>query len=244
MYDFYGDLSAWITHLLEPAASSSTGVFSVFILGLIAAAAPCQLFANIAGITYFGGKRAKETFSIWEVIGYTLGRVSVYLALAFLIWMFGNSLSDRLISFFVLIRKGLGPLMLVMGLYMWGLVRLPGNVGFRLSSRLQDWSAKQSGPAASFFLGVAFSLGFCPTMFWIFFGLVLPMSIQSSAGLGLPALFAVSTTLPVLMLLPLLQLGNKKGVVKAVKGWGLRIQRVSGLLLVLLGVNDISIYWR
>ncbi len=58
-------------------------------------------------------------------------------------------------------------------------------------------------PRGAFVLGMAFALAFCPTLFLLFFGLLIPLTLASAGGLIFPALFALGTAAPLLALLGL-----------------------------------------
>jgi hypothetical protein len=48
----------------------------------------------------------------------------------------------------------------------------------------------------SFYLGVAFSFAFCPTLFLLFFGFLVSLSASSQGGLFFPGIFAFGATPP------------------------------------------------
>jgi cytochrome c biogenesis protein CcdA len=63
-----------------------------------------------------------------------------------------------------------------------------------LGNRVADW-----GVFGGFLLGVVFALAFCPYSGILFFGLLIPLSLQSAGGVALPVVYAVGTGLPVLI---------------------------------------------
>ncbi|MGH7403827.1 MAG: hypothetical protein ACREKQ_15465, partial [Candidatus Rokuibacteriota bacterium] len=77
--------------------------------------------------------------------------------------------------------------------------------GLRLSRRLAGQTP--GGGRGAFLLGVAFSFAFCPTLFWLFFGLTVPLALRSPAGWSFPGVFAVGTALPLLALAGVVSLG-------------------------------------
>src|SRR5699024_8468673 len=106
----------------------------------------------------------------------------VFSTIGIIFWLFGESVSNQSIPFFVWARKMLGPLFIFIVLYLLNWIRLPGNIGQRASQRLKRFAQRLGGKWGSFLMGAAFSLGFCPTMFWLFFGLLMPLTFSSSAG--------------------------------------------------------------
>src|SRR5438477_39404 len=85
---------------------------------------------------------------------------------------------------------------LLFGRYLLRLVPRRFSVGFGLA----EWIEARAGPGAggAFLLGTAFSFAFCPTLFLLFFGLTIPLALQSSLGVVYPGVFALGTTLPLI----------------------------------------------
>lgn len=95
----------------------------------------------------------------------------------------------------------IGPLFLITGLYFIGVIKMNGIFTERLL-RYKGLADKWTGNKRGFFLGVLLSLAFCPTMFLLFFGLLLPLILTTTGyGLALPFLFSLGTFLPVLLFL-------------------------------------------
>lgn len=204
------------------------------LLGLPGVLAPCQLSTNAAALSWFAQDAAG---SVWSRVGwFVLGKALVYLALAGIaVLVFGGSFSAPG-AFFTGVRRVLGPLMVGMGFFLLGLIRLPGpTLG---TGKLGEWAKAKGGS-----LG-AFGLAFCPTMFALFFGLMLPTALASRLGLLFPTLFAFGTALPVLVILALLDQGKTKGeVVKGMRRSGRWLNLAGGVILVLAGLYDTLVYW-
>jgi len=141
-------------------------------------------------------------------------------------------------------RKLLGPLMVVVGLVMLGWLRLRTRFGQRLAARLAG-RLPIAGIGGAFILGAVFSLAFCPTLFWLFFGLTIPLALQATAGWTFPGLFALGTVVPLLGAAAAVSAGF--GVAEAVGGRAGRVQRivgkVAGAVFIVAGVNDTLTYW-
>jgi cytochrome c-type biogenesis protein len=137
----------------------------------------------------------------------------------------------------------LGPLMVVLGLHLLGLVRLNFAVGQGLADRLEARAG--AGAGGAFLLGAAFSFAFCPTLFLLFFGLTIPLALASSVGVVYPAVFALGTTLPLLLLADLIATATKAAgaYVTAGRRAGRWLQPAAGLVLLLAGLNDTFTYW-
>lgn len=140
-------------------------------------------------------------------------------------------------------RRLLGPFMILLGLHLLRLVPLRISLG-------QGWSewieARAGGGAAgAFWLGIAFSLAFCPTLFLLFFALTIPLALTSPLGIVYPAVFALGTTVPLLALAGALRAGTGglKGVLRGARRAGAWTRPAAGMVLLLAGLNDTMTYW-
>lgn len=216
---------------------------TAFLFGLVGAVAPCQLTTNLSAIAYVGS-RLGETRPWREALAYVVGKVFVYTVLGAAAVAVGRELEAAAIPVAVAARKVLGPLMIVIGLGFLGILRLRGSMGQQDSGWLRARLPRE-GAWRAFLLGVAFSFTFCPTLFWLFFGLTLPLALRSAGGWSFPGLFAVGTALPLLVFTGLLVIGTDlaQGFVRHVRrshrliGWG------AGVIFVVAGVHDTLTYW-
>jgi sulfite exporter TauE/SafE len=218
-------------------------LFSVLLFGLVGAFSPCQLTTNLSAIAYVS-RRIGEGQPWRQALAYTMGKVLVYMLTGGAVIFLGFQLQQVAIPVVVVARKAIGPLMILIGLGLVGLVRLRGPVGSRLASWLQS-RLPQGGVGGAFSLGVVFSFTFCPTLFWLFFGLTIPMAVINSGGWVLPGLFALGTVLPLLAFSGLLTYGSDLStkLVERLKGSQRMISRIAGVVFVLAGINDTLTYW-
>ena len=233
--------------LAEPINNLRLGVgvpaVGAFLLGLLAATAPCQLSTNAAAIAYFA-KDATEGRAWRRALLFLSGKTAVYLILAAVaVWVFGGTFNAPG-AFFMGVRRVLGPLMILLGFAMLGYLRLRLGLPTQAAERLQQWAETRSGAVGDFSLGSAFGLAFCPTLFWLFFGLMLPSAVASSTGVLFPALFALGTGVPLLLMLALLgQFGSKREVVGGMRRFNRALSVVAGVILLLAGLYDTLVYW-
>jgi cytochrome c biogenesis protein CcdA len=216
---------------------------TAFLFGLVGAVSPCQLTTNLSAMAYVGSR--VEVRRPWpEALAFVLGKVLVYTALGAAAVVIGRELQATAIPVAVAARKVLGPLMILIGLGFLGVLRLRGSAGHGVSAWLLA-RVPQEGALRAFLLGVAFSFSFCPTLFWLFFGLTVPLALRSEAGWTFPGLFAVGTALPLLVFTALLAVGTDlaQGFVARVKGSHRPISRIAGAVFVLAGVHDTLTYW-
>lgn len=229
-------LQAWADHLQLP-------LVTVVLLGLIGATSPCQLTTNLSALAYASVQPAHgRPFRLG--IAYVAGKVSVYTLVGALMVVAGLRLDAVSIPVVQVARKALGPLMVFIGIGMLGLIRFKTTLGQGLAARLRERFARR-GVAGAYLLGVAFSFAFCPTLFWLFFGLTVPLALQSSGGWTFPGLFAVGSSLPLLVVTGVVAAGFD--ALEALTGRLRRIARplrvAAGVVLVLAGIHDTLVYW-
>ncbi len=214
---------------------------SALLFGLIGAVAPCQLTTNASAVAYLG-REGTRMAAVREAVAFVAGKIVVYTLLGALALLLGLQLQRAMIPVAVAGRRAVGPVLLVVGLALLGAFRLRGGFGTRLAVRLSRL-APRSGTTRAFLMGATFALAFCPTLFWLFFGLTIPLGLTSPLGIVFPALFAVGTSLPVLAVGGLLAAGATPDV-QARLGTPCRVfTRAAGLVFVVLGVNDTLTYW-
>lgn len=248
--DWYAYLSQWSSWVTQPFSNLYYGMgeqaplIGALLLGIIGAFAPCQLSGNVAAFTVFGKNMIEK--GIWgrNLFLFILGKVVVYSALGGIVFLFGEQLSTQAIPVFQWARKMLAPLFLLIGLFMLGAIGLPflkTQALFRKTDRIIQ---RVEGPTQAFLLGLTVSLGFCPTMFWFFFGLAMPLMLSSSLGPTLPAVFAIGTAIPVLVILLMLSvMGDRISIMKQSRKWGSVVQRLAGGIFVLMGISDFLTFW-
>ena len=221
---------------------TSVPLVSALLFGLIGATSPCQLTTNLGALAW-SASRAGTARVLGASLSFVAGKVLVYSVVGGLAVVLGLQLQGASIPVVLVARKLLGPLMLLVGLGLLGLVRLPGGFGLGLSRRLAG--RVPGGGRGAFLLGVAFSFAFCPTLFWLFFGLTVPLALRSPGGLAFPGLFAVGASLPLLAMTAIV--GAGLGTAGRFVGGLRRAERVlrvaAGTVLILSGVHDTIVYW-
>ena len=218
-------------------------VITALLLGVLGAAAPCQLTQSVGMLTILGRRDAGR--SRWQAaLAYLAGKALVYSTLGMLAVVLGAGLAEVSIPVFVAARKALGPLMIVVGLAMAGALRWSWAPCSGLAARLRA-IARQRADGVPFLLGVAFGFAFCPTLFALFVGLLIPLALARPDGVAYPALFALGTSLPLLAVLGLLSLGggSLQHYARPI-GQGQQIVGVlAGVVLIVVGLNDTVVYW-
>lgn len=245
---WYGALSTLTRTFAVPIRDLSDAIgfppLTAVLLGLIGSLAPCQLSTGLGAVALIGRRVAGRP--LVAGLAYVVGKATVYALIGLLFVALGQAVAQSSIPAIQILRRALGPLMLLAGLVLLGVLR--ARITFGLGQRLASAAADRldaGRPAGAFALGAAFALAFCPTLFFLFFGLLIPLALVSPGGVVYPALFALGTTLPVLLILALLTVGARG--TGRVTGAFERIQpfvtQLAGAILVLTGLNDTVVYW-
>ncbi|QED49415.1 urease accessory protein UreH domain-containing protein [Cytobacillus dafuensis] len=243
MYDFFSQISNLLTQPLVNIGLSTTGlpILSAFVLGIVGALAPCQFTGNLGAITVYGNQSIQQKIAWKSVLFFTFGKIAVFSSLGILVWLLGSEVKNSLISYFPWIRRIVGPMFIFIGLFMIGIIKFHKSFSFgSIQERLQ-----QKGNLGAFFMGVSFTLGFCPTMFTLFFMTLIPMAASVSYGAVLPIIFAIGTSLPLIIAIFLIWYLDLGGSLIKKKGrkLGTVVQKLAGGLMIILGILDTITYW-
>jgi cytochrome c-type biogenesis protein len=243
MYEFFTQVGNLFAQPFLNFARSLEGIPVVFalMLGMVGALAPCQFTANLGAVMVYGNKSVQKQIAWTEVIFFTLGKVVVFSMFGLIVWVLGNEVRSSFTLYFPWFRKAVGPMLIIIGLFMLKIIKF--NKFFSLGSIPDKLTEK--GKIGAFFMGVSFTLGFCPTMFVLFFITLMPMAMSVSYGTVLPAVFAVGTSLPLIIAVFLIWYFKLSGKVMKKKGrkLGSIVQRAAGIIIVVLGILDTITYW-
>ncbi|MDQ0219984.1 sulfite exporter TauE/SafE family protein [Peribacillus cavernae] len=222
---------------------SSTGtipLLAALLLGILGSLAPCQLTGNFTAITYFGEKAVTKKTPWSEILFFLVGKILVYSIFGGLIWLFGKEYQAILTTYFAYFRKGAGFINIIVGLFLLGYLK------FTWVNLIFKWKIKNKaeGNAGAFLLGVSYSIAFCPTMFVLFFVKLMPMVLSTPMGFTLTPVFGIGTALPLLIILFLLWAFEGEGsLLKKGKKFGAIVQKLAGILIIIIGLIDIVTYW-
>jgi len=172
-------------------------VLSAFLLGILTSISPCPLATNITAVAFISKDIKTPKYTIISGLFYTLGRGISYILLATLIY-FGLSSFQVSQIFQGWGDKVLGPILIIIGLIMFGVIKINLKNDNQTIKKIQLWLAGK-GYLGSLALGMIFALAFCPYSGVMFFGVLVPMTLKSIGGLFLPPIFALGTGLPVII---------------------------------------------
>jgi cytochrome c-type biogenesis protein len=231
----------WLTDL---AQNREAPLLAAFALGLLTAISPCPLATNITATAYIAKAITSKQKVLLSGLLYTLGRMFSYTTLGAIIY-FGASKFQIAKLFQGNGEKFIGPVMIIIGLIMLGVIKLnflnKGNLTERLSEKFKD-----KGLLGSFILGVVFALAFCPYSGALFFAMLIPMALSASAGLGLPVVFSIGTGLPVIFFAFVIAYSLEKlGVYfKAISKVEKVMRILTGATFILTGLYYLNIYLK
>ena len=234
-----------LLEVMEALGTSSVPVVAAFFIGLMMAISPCPLATNLTAVAYIAQRSEGGRHTLLVGSFYTLGRMAAYVAIASLIVLLG--LNVQAIAFFLQAygERLLGPLLIVIGVVMLGLVRLPVSLG---SARFQAAKERATERLAGrrflgpFFLGVLFALSFCPFSAVLYFGMLVPLALREQSPVIVPSVFAIATGLPVVVLSLLLvqgiaTAGRAVQRVQTVEVW---LRRGAGAVFIIAGIYLIA----
>jgi len=222
--------------------STELPILMAFLLGVMMAISPCPMATNITAIAFISKDLASRRRIFLNGLLYTLGRAVSYTGIGLLIF-FGASKFK--VSYFFQNEgmKFLGPLLLIVGILMLDFVtdRLPsiGNWTGKAGEKIRPgngWGA--------LLLGILFALAFCPYSGILYFGMLIPITVSSATGLYLPAVFALATGLPVIVIAWFLaygaaEVGKFYDRLKVFEKW---FRRVAALVFIAAGIYYTFIY--
>ena len=210
-------------------------VLSALLLGLITAISPCPLATNIAAIGYVSRRVTERRYAVMTGALYTLGRMFSYSVIGVLIIVAGLEIPGVATFLQDFGEQALGPILIVVGVIMLIINKLPLSLGggklSALGAKVADW-----GMIGGFLLGALFALAFCPYSAALFFGVLIPLSLKSAGGVALPAVYAIGTGLPVLVFGVLISAG-----VARVSNWLNAITRAEKIIRVAVSIIFIGV---
>ncbi|MEA4852335.1 MAG: aromatic aminobenezylarsenical efflux permease ArsG family transporter [Paludibacter sp.] len=229
--------------LLQTILDNSQYSFvTAIILGLMTAISPCPLATNISAIGFISRDLKDQKRVFINGLVYTLGRAISYTGLALIIF-FGASKMNVSMLFQGWGEKLLGPVMILIGLFMLDVIKLnlPGLSG--LTDKIGEKS--KGSYWSTLLLGMAFALAFCPYSGVLYFVMLIPMTVASASGLYLPVLFAIATALPVILFAWLLAyaVGNVGKLYSRIKVFELWFRRVVSVIFIVVGVYYVLIFF-
>lgn len=228
--------------LQEIYENSQLPFLSAFLLGLMTAISPCPLATNITAIGFISKDIENRRKVFVNGLIYTLGRAISYTSIGLIFYLgaskfhvtgFLNAWGEKL----------LGPLLIIIGLFMLDVIKLNFPMLGRLSEKMQKKS--KNGFWGVLLLGVVFALAFCPYSGVLYFGMLIPITISSASGLYLPIVFAIATGIPVILFAWFLafSVGKIGGVYNKIKAFEKWFRKVVAVVFIAVGIYYIWVFY-
>ncbi len=224
-------MQAFLTDLY---ANAQGPLISALLLGLLTAIAPCPMTINITAMGYIGKdlSRRQQVFS--NGIFYTLGTITAYTGLALILY-FGADQFKVSTIFQQYSEWIIGPLLLLIGIYMLGFFQFDFPGLSRLTRRFEKRNSFRAWD--SFLLGLVFALAFCPYSGMLYFGMLMPLVIGTSSP-GLSLAYSLAAGIPVVIFAWLLAF-TVSGVgswFKRLKSFEFWFRKVLALVFIGIGI--------
>jgi sulfite exporter TauE/SafE len=222
----------FLTNLLE---SSSMPWLTALLLGLMTAISPCPLATNITAVGFISKDLNSRNRVFLNGIYYTLGRSISYTLIPLIIYFGADQF--KFSGFFQRYgEKIIGPVLLLIGIFMLDIIRLNFPGLGRISEKLEKRNSWRFIDAV--LLGIVFALAFCPYSGVLYFGMLVPLTISSASGLFLPVVFAVATGIPVIIFAWVLAytVSGVGGLYNRIKIFELWFRRIIAVVFIITGV--------
>lgn len=214
-------------------APESLSLFVAFSAGLLSFLSPCVLPLVPSYVTFITGmglddvSRARRTALVHALL-FVLGFTFIFVALGAGASAFGQLLRE----YRVWIARVGGVLMVLMGLWMLDVIR----IGALQQERRMHLSDKPLGYLGTVVVGIAFGAGWTPCLGPTLGAILLLAANESELAKGITLLIAYSLGLAVPFLLSALLLDRFLGFFQKFKHNIGRVNRIAGILLVLVGI--------
>jgi cytochrome c-type biogenesis protein len=172
-------------------------VISALWLGILTSISPCPMATNIAAISFITRNLKSSKRVLWSGLLYSAGRMLAYVVIAVLAVASLLSLPETSFYLELYMGKIIGPLLIVVGIILLGILPLPFAASLPGSGKLQEKAGKW-GIWGAALLGIIFALTFCPLSGALFFGSLIPLAVDGKSALLMPSLYGLGTALPVI----------------------------------------------
>ena len=218
------------------------GLASALWLGILTSISPCPLASNVAAVSFLSNKITHPALVFISGVAYTIGRMVAYVLLSWIIISSFLSLPQAAQFLQRYTGKALGPLFIITGFILLDIIsfRLPK---LKLPARHHN-KLVESGVPGAFLLGFILALAFCPISAALYFGSLLPLTVNSKNGMFMPFIYGIGTGLPVLIFAFAIALGVKSlsHWFDRVKGFEYYTRKITGVIFILVGLYYTGIY--
>ena len=203
---------------------------SCFILGFITTIHPCPLTTNIAAVSLLSGWTSKYKKSIYPCVLFISGYVAIFIVIAILISggvYIRSSVSMNLQNS---MRLFIGPILILVGMVLADLLHLNRFYSGRVFAWLKKkrWKGFYALP-----MGALLALSFCPATAAVFFGILIPLTIQHDQIIVFPLIYSLGATLPLIGIVVMVMKGGRLFLSKK---WQKMIPLIAGWIIISIGI--------
>ena len=205
-------------------------------LGLMTSVSPCPLATNIAAVSFLARRLDTKQRAIAGVLAYATGRAVAYIAVGVLV-AWGIAAAPQASRFLqTVLEPFIGPLLIVVGLVLLGWIPLRLSFGPAKPGATEGLANR--GLPGAFLLGILFAVTFCPTSAALFFGSLLPLTVNGPTQLPLFVIYGLATAVPVAVVALAVLFGAQAGakVFGSVQRWRGPLQTVNASLIIAIGI--------
>jgi cytochrome c-type biogenesis protein len=200
------------------------------LAGILTTMHPCPMTTNIASLSMLTGWSARSRNSGWTLYFFVCGYLFSYLVIAMLLSTGASSVPRISYGLQMLVNYFLGPVLILIGMLLSDLLNLNRFYRGRILSniRSKNWSGFYAIP-----FGSMVALSFCPATAAIFFGILVPLSVEHHKTLLFPLLYAMGASLPLIAISALIHRGVSFSKHPALVKY---LPKVTGWVLILTGI--------
>lgn len=215
----------------------TTALIPALWFGVLTSISPCPLATNIAAISFISKKVESTLAVLLSGLFYTLGRMIAYMLVAIIVVYSLLSVPEiaRFLSKYM--NLILGPLLVIVGVFLLDLIPLNFGKGVSFSQKFQD-NIQKKGLFGAFLLGFIFALTFCPVSAGLFFGTLIPLSLANQSSILLPLIYGLGTAIPVIIFAFIIGFSaNMVGkMFKKLTKFEYWARKVTGVVFILIGI--------
>ena len=203
---------------------------SCILAGVLTTFHPCPITTNVASVSMLIGSSSRGRRRGFTLFYFIAGYLCSYLILAIL--LSSGSLSIPRISNIlqVMVNYFMGPILILTGMLMADLLNLNRLYRGRILSHIRsmNWTGISAFP-----FGLMIALSFCPATASIFFGILVPLSVDYDQRILFPLLYAAGASVSLITISALMirgvHLTKNSFIVKY-------LPTISGWILILMGI--------
>ena len=214
----------------------TTGILTALWFGILTSISPCPMATNIAAISFIGKKVGSTYAVLLSGFFYMFGRMIAYLVVAVIV--VSSLLSVPEIARFLqkYLNIILGPLLVIVGLFLLEIIKFSFGKGISYSQKFQD-SVSKKGYWGAAILGFVFALSFCPVSAGLFFGSLIPLSLKYESSLLIPLVYGIGMALPVLVFAFIIGFSANyvAKIFNKLTKFEIWARRITGVLFILIG---------